>query len=182
MTDDPQSGPEAGISTRTMEFVVAALIMLFGALVVYDSLRLGAGWAEDGPQSGYFPFYIGLLLCVASLGTIAQVVFAQWKRRGQPVGSIEEQRQLFVGWGPLKLVFSVLVPSLLYVLGVQLIGIYVASAIYIAVFMVWLGHYSWLKSATISVAVTAVLFAMFEIWFKVPLFKGTYDPLSFLGY
>jgi hypothetical protein len=182
MTDDPQSGPEAGISTRTMEIVVAVLILLFGALVVYDSLRLGAGWADDGPQSGYFPFYIGLLLCVASVGTIAQVAFAQWKRRDQPVGSIEAQRQLFVGWGPLKLVLSVLVPSLVYVLGVQLIGIYVASAIYIAVFMVWLGNYTWLKSAVISLAVVTVLFAMFEIWFKVPLFKGLYDPLAFLGY
>ena len=182
MTDDPRTGPEAGISTRTMEFVVAIIILLFGALVVYDSLRLGAGWADDGPQSGYFPFYIGLLLCVASLGTLAQVAFEQWRRRHLPVGPIAQHQQLFVGWGPLKLVLSVLVPSLFYVLGVQLIGIYVASAVYIAVFMVWLGHYSWLKSIGISVAVTTVLFAMFEIWFKVPLYKGMVDPLAFLGY
>ena len=182
MTDEPPSGPEAGISTRTMEFVVAFIILLFGAIVVYDSLRLGAGWADDGPQSGYFPFYIGLLLCVASLGTLASAALARWKRRGQPVGAVDEQRQLFVGWAPLKLVFSVLVPSMFYVLGVQLIGIYVASAVYIAFFMVWLGHYGWLKSAAISLAVMAVLFAMFEIWFKVPLFKGFYDPLAFLGY
>ena len=182
MTDDEPTGPEAGISRRTMEYIVAVVILLFGALVVYDSRRLGASWGDDGPQSGYFPFYIGLLLCVASLGTIVQLRLAQWKRRGQPIGPVEEMRQLFVGWGPLKLVLSVLVPSTLYVLGVQVIGIYVASAAYIAIFMVWLGHYSWIKSAAISLAVTAVLFAMFEIWFKVPLWKGIYDPLAFLGY
>ena len=46
----------------------------------------------------------------------------------------------------------------------------------------WLGGYSVLRSALIGVAVMAVLFAMFEIWFKVPLVKGWLNPLAFLGY
>ena len=58
----------------------------------------------------------------------------------------------FVAWGQLKLVLSVLVPAFVYVLGVQLIGIYVASAVYITLFMRWLGHYPWAKSAAIGVA------------------------------
>ena len=73
-------------------------------------------------------------------------------------------------------------PALVYVLGVQLIGIYVASAIYITLFMRWLGHYPWVKSAAIGVAVSASIFVMFEVWFKVPLFKGAFDPLALLGY
>ena len=77
---------------------------------------------------------------------------------------------------------SVLLPALVYVLGVQLIGIYVASALYITLFMRWLGHYRWLKSVLIGVLVSASIFVMFEIWFKVPLFKGAYDPLAWLGY
>jgi hypothetical protein len=32
------------------------------------------------------------------------------------------------------------------------------------------------------VVVNAVFFLMFEVWFKVPLYKGTLDPLRFLGY
>ena len=82
----------------------------------------------------------------------------------------------------MKLVLTVLVPALIYVLCVQYIGLYVASAIYITVFMVWLGKYSWWRSAAIGLVVTVCLFLMFEVWFKVPLFKGTLDPLSFLGY
>ena len=74
------------------------------------------------------------------------------------------------------------VGAAVYVLGIQLIGIYVASAIYIAVFMVWLGRYSMLLSASIGVAVMAAFFLMFEVWFKVALYKGLFDPLSFLGY
>ena len=75
-----------------------------------------------------------------------------------------------------------LLPALVYVGAVQFLGLYVASAVYIALFMVVLGKYSWLKSIIVSTAVVILFFVMFEIWFKVPLFKGQLDPLRFLGY
>ncbi|HET6960306.1 MAG TPA: tripartite tricarboxylate transporter TctB family protein [Vicinamibacterales bacterium] len=182
MSDDKPSGGEAGISTRTMEIVVALVLLAIGLLVVVDSYRLGSKWGSDGPQSGYFPFYIGLLLCIACIATLVSVAFKNWQRRDTAESAVAERLSQFVGWRQLKLVLSVLIPALVYVLGVQLIGIYVASAVYIALFMRWLGRYSWLKSVAIGVIVSASIFAMFEIWFKVPLFKGTWDPLSFLGY
>ena len=182
MSDDKPSGGEAGISTRTMEIAVAAILFATGALVVFDSYRLGASWADDGPQSGYFPFYIGLLLCISSVATLTQVAIAEWKRRDRFRGAIAERLELFVAWGPFKLVLSVLLPAILYVAAIQLIGIYVASAIYIAAFMRWLGKYSWVKSVAVGFAVSASLFIMFEIWFKVPLFKGAWDPLAPLGF
>jgi len=63
-----------------------------------------------------------------------------------------------------------------------LLGLYVASAVYVALFMIVLGKYSPLKSVITAVVLNVIFFAMFEIWFKVPLFKGTFDPLRFLGY
>ena len=173
MDEEQQSGTHnaTGVSVRTMEIVVAVVIFVLGAIVVFDSYRLGSKWGIDGPQSGYFPFYIGILLCFSSLGTLAQTFLKK-----------DAVREVFVDWGPLKLVFTVLIPALVYVVFVQYIGIYVASAIYIAVFMVWLGKYSWVKSAVIAVVVNVIFFLMFEVWFKVPLFKGNLDPLRFLGY
>lgn len=173
MDEEQQSGAHnaTGISVRTMEIVVAVAIFVLGAIVVFDSYRLGSKWGTDGPQSGYFPFYIGILLCFSSLGTLAQAFLKK-----------DAVREVFVDWEPLKLVFTVLIPALVYVVFVQYIGIYVASAIYIAVFMVWLGKYSWVKSAVIAVVVNVIFFLMFEVWFKVPLFKGDLDPLRFLGY
>ena len=176
--DDQETADDAGISTRTMEIVVALVLLALSALVVYDSYRLGSKWGNDGPQSGYFPFYIGLLLGVASLATLVRVFLTQWRRDGKataPPG-------LFVEWGQLKLVLSVLVPAVVYVLAVQLVGMYVASAVYIMLFMRWLGHYSWVKSAAIGFGVSAAIFVLFEIWFKVPLYKGVYDALAWLGY
>jgi hypothetical protein len=137
---------------------------------VYDSVRLGFRWVGDGPEAGYFPFYIGTFICISSVVTFGQAVFGK-KKSG-----------VFVEWPQLKLVFSVLVPAGFFILGIQLIGIYVAAAAYIAVFMVWLGKYNWIKGAVLGVAVSVLMFMMFEVWFKVPLFKGAYNPLGFLGY
>jgi hypothetical protein len=77
---------------------------------------------------------------------------------------------------------SVLWPAAVYVLGIYFLGIYLASAIYIALFMIVLGKYPAVKSVILAVAVNAVFFLMFEVWFKVPLYKGTLEPLRFLGY
>jgi len=68
------------------------------------------------------------------------------------------------------------------VLCITFVGPYVASAIYIALFMIVLGKYSWVKSVIAALVVNTVFFCMFEVWFKVPLFKGALDPLRFLGY
>jgi hypothetical protein len=169
--DSPDSKRPA-VTYRTMEIVVALLLLLFGAVVAIDSFRLGARWAGDGPQSGYFPFYIGLVICISSVVTLLQAVFGR-----AALGS-----HTFVRRGQLRQVISVLVPAALYVLGIQLIGIYIASTFYIAVFMVWLGKYSWLKSAVLGLMASAGFFVMFEIWFKVPLPKGVFNALGFLGY
>jgi len=182
MSDEKPVEGERGISTPAMDATVALLILGIGILVVGDSYRLGSRWGDDGPQSGYFPFYIGLLLCIASTATLLQVAFVEWKRRQEFKGRVALHRDQFVAWSQLKRVFAVLLPASVYVLGVQLFGFYVASVVYIALFMVWLGKYPWPKSVAIGLGVSVSLFLMFEVWFKVPLFKGAYDMLSRLGY
>lgn len=161
----------AGVPTYIVEAVVALLIVLLGVVVSTGSWKLGAGWTTDGPGAGYFPFYIGVILCISGLGILFQTVVG--KRRNH---------EIFVDSEQLKRVLSVLLPALVYVFAVQFIGLYVASALYIALFMIVLGKYSPLKSVVVALAVVALFFMMFEVWFKVPLFKGMFDPLRFLGY
>ena len=90
--------------------------------------------------------------------------------------------EVFVDREQLGRVLSVLLPAMAYVGAVQFLGLYIASAIYIALFMIFLGKYPVLKSALLGLVFNALFFAMFEVWFKVPLYKGTLDPLRFLGY
>jgi putative Ca2+/H+ antiporter (TMEM165/GDT1 family) len=156
---------KAVASTRTAELVMAGLFLAFGVLVMWDSRRLGASWADDGPQAGYFPFYIGLFIVVSSVANAF---------RALNLGA--KGKVAFVEWGQLRMVLLVMIPTTLYVALIVnpwfTLGIYLASAIYIAFFMWYLGKYRWTKIAPVSLGVVVFFFLMFEIWFKVPLPKG----------
>lgn len=169
--NQPTTGNRTGVATHIVETVVALCILVMGIVVIQGSRALGSGWTSDGPGSGYFPFYIGVLLCIAGVGIIYQALFGKNKNT-----------EVFVDSEQLKRVLSVLLPALVYVGAVQFVGLYVASAVYIALFMIILGKYSWLKSVIVALGVVVLFFLMFEVWFKVPLFKGQFDLLQFLGY
>jgi hypothetical protein len=160
MSERDQEG-RAAISTRAMEIVTALLVVLGGAVVAGDSFRLGARWGEDGPQAGYFPFYIGLIICLAGAGIFLQAL------RDRALSE-----DAFVETGQLKTIFVVLVPTTVYIALIAWLGFYLASTLYIAYFMYQLGNYSWLKIAPVAIGVSVVFFLIFEIWFQVPLPKG----------
>jgi hypothetical protein len=173
MEPNEPSGAErrTGVPTNVVEAAVAFLVLVLGVVVIQGSWKLGSRWTTDGPGSGYFPFYIGLILCISGAGIMYQALLGK-----------KRNTEIFVDSEQLKRVLSVLVPALIYVGAVQFVGLYVASAVYIALFMIVLGKYSRIKSVITAVVVVVLFFLMFEVWFKVPLFKGMFDPLSFLGY
>ncbi len=161
-----QQEGRAALRQKSAEIVVAALFFLAGAIVVYDSLRLGAKWAEDGPEAGYFPFIVGLIICIASAINFA-AMFA-WARNTD---------RTFVEVGQLKMVLAVLLPTAVYVGLIGLLGIYVASAVFVAFFMRWLGKYDWWKLAAVSIGNSVFFFVIFEVWFKIPLPKGPLEAM-----
>ena len=160
-------------SVRLWDALVALGFFAFGALVVWESRRLGAAWASDGPQAGYFPFYIGLLICISSAATF----FAA-------LNLGERGRKAFVQWGQAKMILTVVVSSVVYVALIRnplySLGIYEASAIFIAFFMWYLGKYRLGKILAVSIGTVVVFFLMFEIWFLVPLPKGPVE--AWLGF
>lgn len=164
-------GERSGVATWVVEAVVAFAILVAGVVVLYTSYQLGAGWTTDGPGAGYFPFYVGVMLALSGAVTLYQAIFGK-----------ERSTEVFVDREQLKRILSVLLPAVVFVLAIQFIGVYVASAIYIAAFMIILGKFSWIKSILLGLIVNTVFFLMFEVWFKVPLFKGSLEPLRFLGY
>ncbi|MBU3598530.1 tripartite tricarboxylate transporter TctB family protein [Polynucleobacter bastaniensis] len=160
------------ISVRMMDIVTSIAFLALGLTVMIGSLKLGASWGVDGPEAGYFPFYISLIIMLSSAVTLYQVA----------VVNKNKKTESFVDREPSRQVMAVLLPAIVFVLGVQLIGIYVASAIYIAIFMVWLGKYPIWKAIVVSLGVSAALYLMFEFWFQVPLPHGSwFNPLEFIG-
>ncbi|MEO5695957.1 MAG: tripartite tricarboxylate transporter TctB family protein [Burkholderiaceae bacterium] len=161
---DVDNGP--AVLERGPELGVAIVLVVFALGVIADSLRVGIGWADDGPRSGYFPFYIGVLLLGASATTMISTLL-HWK-------SLDAE---FAKRSQLALVISVLIPMIIYVVAVSYIGIYIASALLIGFFMRRHGKFGWAFSIGISVAVPVVFFLVFERWFLVPLAKGPIEQL-----
>ena len=158
----------AGPSHRSVEIGVAIVIATIGLISIIGSLRVGVGWGAEGPQAGFFPFYIGLIVIISSAINLAQVF------------ATANDGAVFAAWIQLRQVMSVVVPTAIYVTVIPYTGVYVASMLLIAVFMMWLGKYRWTVAIPVAVGVPILTFAMFEIWFLVPLPKGPLENL--LGY
>jgi hypothetical protein len=160
-------GPEGPrlISIRAMEIVVSLLMLGAAAIVITDSFRLGMGWQEnEGPRAGYFPFYIGLILAISSAINLLRAAL-----------DAKGTTKTFTTKPAILQVLAVLIPLGIYVVAVAFIGIYVSSAIYMALFMWYFGKFPIWRGAIVGVAVSSVFFLMFEIWFLVPLPKGPID-------
>ncbi|MFM8899029.1 MAG: tripartite tricarboxylate transporter TctB family protein [Burkholderiales bacterium] len=159
----------AGPSTRWPELVVALVLMGVACLILVDSLRVGIGWADDGPRSGYFPFIIGCLLFLAA-GSVALGQLWRWKR----------DHAVFVEPAQWASVRAMAWPMTAYVLLIAPLGIYVASALLIGYFMHRHGRYRWFWSLLVALGVPLLFFIVFERWFLVLLPKGPLERL--LGY
>jgi hypothetical protein len=164
-------GVRTGVATYVVDAVVAAILLALGLLVVTASWELGATWTSDGPGSGYFPFGIGILICVSGAVTLFSSLFGKNKNT-----------EIFVDGEQFKRVMQVFIPAIIYVGAIEILGVYVSSIFYIALFMVLLGKFSPIKAIIAALSVNIVFFLMFEVWFKVPLYKGSMDLTSFLGY
>jgi putative tricarboxylic transport membrane protein len=157
----PEADSPAVASTRTVEIVVSLLLVTLAVTLGIDNYRTGIGWDSTGPQAGYFPFYLSVILAGASLYGLAATLLA----RG--VAS-----ETFVTRAQLRRVLLVFVPTLLFCFGVQYLGIYVASFVLIAGFMRGVGKIAWWKSLVTAVLFTVIMFVTFDIAFDVIMPKG----------
>jgi hypothetical protein len=153
-----------GPNHRRVELGVAIATGVFAAIVIGGSYGVGIGWDVDGPMAGFFPFYVGTLILLASIVNFIQI----WVQSGEG---------LFAEWGQLRQVSLVVIPTAIYVAIIPYTGIYLASALLIAVFMRWLGRYGPAMIAVMAIGMPIATFLVFEKWFLVPLPKGPIENL-----
>ena len=152
---------------RTADLTTALVLMGISALVVWDALRLGIGWGTDGPQSGFFPFWLAVIVVTCSARIAVKAIH---RARGVP----------FIKREQIAPVLKALLPAAAFVLLTQLVGLYVAAGLYLGVYMRWIGRYSWAAVLVLSVVFPVVTFFVFERWFLVPMPKGPLE--AWLGY
>jgi hypothetical protein len=163
-----------GVSVPAMEIATALAFAMAGAAAIWDSARLGAGWGADGPQSGYFPFWIGVLLVLAATAQLLAAGRMAAARAGAPG---DHDAPMFLTWEQARTVATVFLPTVAYVAAIPFAGIYVASAALVAWFMVRLGGFAVSRAVPAGIATAAVAFVVFEIWFLVALPKGPVEEL-----
>jgi hypothetical protein len=158
---------------RAADLIVSAVLILLGGVVLRDAVRLGFGWGLEGPQSGFFPFWLAVILL-----SISVVIFVQaLRRRGD---------KPFVGPGQLEPVLKVLLPVIAFIVVTDPpgpfkgLGLYVAAAFYLGFYMRWVGRHDWRAVVALSVVVPVVAFFIFEKWFLVPMPKGPVE--DWFGY
>ena len=152
---------------RTADLITALALMLLGGVVIFDAVRIGIGWGTDGPKSGFFPFWLAVIMLAACLLILLQSI-----SRPSPAPFVT-RKQL----GP---VLKVLWPAAAAVALMQFVGLYVASALYMAFYMRWVGRHSWPVVITLAVLIPIATFLVFETWFLVPMPKGPLE--AWLGY
>jgi putative tricarboxylic transport membrane protein len=164
IVDDP-TAPEADspavCSTRTVEIVVCLLLLALAVTLGIDNYRTGISWDSTGPQAGYFPFYLSVILAGASLYGLVTT----WLARKVPSDT-------FVTRAQLRRVMLVFLPTAAFCLAMQYLGLYVASFLLIAGFMRLIGKIAWWKSLLTAFVFTAIMFATFDIAFDVIMPKG----------
>jgi hypothetical protein len=152
---------------RAADLTTAAILIAGGLIVLWDSLRLGIGWGTDGPKSGFFPFWLAVITVAACLAIAVQA----WR---------QADRRPFIPHGAMRPVLTVLVPAIGFVVLIQVVGLYVATAVYMGAYMRWIGRYSWPLIVLVALGFPLATFLVFEIWFLVPMPKGPLE--AWLGY
>lgn len=164
LVDDP-TAPEddspSVVSSRAVEIVVCLALLALAATLGYDNWRTGAAWDSTGPEPGYFPFYLSVILGGASLYGLLSAGLAR-----------SNGMQTFVTRAQARRVLAVFVPTLLFCLVTQFLGLYVASFLLIAGFMRVIGKIALWKSLLTALLFTGVMFVTFDVAFDVIMPKG----------
>jgi putative tricarboxylic transport membrane protein len=162
----PASDSPAVTTNRTVDVVVSFLLLAFAGVLAYDNWRTGMGWDSTGPQAGYFPFYLSVILAGACLWGLAKEFPAR-----------RQSDKTFVTRDQFRRVLQVFVPTLLFCFLMQWLGLYVASFLLVAGFMVFIGRIAAWKSLLTAFLFVFAMFVTFDIAFDVIMPKGPLEAL-----
>jgi hypothetical protein len=158
---------------RALNLATAALLMLLSGIVIYDALRIGVGWGSEGPQSGFFPFWLAPLLATVSIVLFVRAL-RSWSQ--EPFVTRERFVPVLKVLGPLAGFIVLTDPPGPW----SGLGLYVAAGLYLGFYMRWVGRHDWRTVVALATAVPVLTFVIFETWFLVPMPKGPVE--TWLGY
>lgn len=153
---------------RQAEILCALGLLVVAGLTLWQSAaHLYIWWGPSGPGSGFFPFWLSVGLGLCALGILAKAL------RMRPDAAPAKTR--FIPEGALPSLLKVVGPIVGMILVMQVVGFYLAAAIYLAVVTRWLGRHSWPVVLGVSLLFPVAVYLVIEQWFLVVLPRGYID-------
>ena len=139
--------------------------------LIFEAAKQPIGWGDIGPEAGFIPFYLGIGMGICSVIILAQ---ALWKR----YRNLSAEK--LIPPGALGSILKVGVSAALTVLATYWLGLYLAGAIYIALYMWRVGTHRWRVTIPVALGFPVLVFLFFEKLMLMPLPKGILE--DFLNY
>lgn len=158
------------VTYQAVEIGFLVLVGLLGALVLSDSLRLGPGWGEQGPQPGFFPFALTVLMLLGAAGVLVATIRSP------------DRRPFFEAREEVQDLLKVGIPLLFAIAAVRWLGLYVTSGIYLAFFMAWYGRFRWYQALAGGIVLSLLLWLSLRVGFNIPMPMSVFYRMELLPF
>ena len=146
---------------RQADRVTAALLLAFAVAFSVGALKNYQWWGSGGPGPAFLPFWLGLVMALLALGLLLRSLKQQhpghaWLPRGEGL------RDMLV----------VLAVTVAFVALLNVTGMIIGTALYLAVLVRYLGRHRWWVTLAIALAAAGFNWLVFVHWLRVPMPEG----------
>lgn len=143
------------------DLAVAVAFMVVAALIIQQGVKLGPGWGDSGPEPGFFPFSLAMLMGLGGLAIVIQGVI-HGVRRTASSAFFEDREEITE-------LFRVGVPIAAAIAAVPVFGLYLMTALYTWLFSWWHGRFRWYSSVFAGVVIPVVMYAILDQGLRIPM-------------
>lgn len=160
-----QPCPIERLFMRRAEIILGSAWLILTAVILFEAIRLGFGYEQWGPASGFVVFWLAILQLICAAGILVK----GWK--------MKRRDGFFLSRSAMWSAIWVTLTSALYCVLILTVGIYIATAVECALFSSWLGRHRWRTVLIFAVVTPVIIFYGIEVALMIPLPKSPlYGP------
>ena len=146
---------------RSADRVTAALLLAFAVAFSVGALKQYQWWGSGGPGPAFMPFWLGLVMALLAVVLLVRSLKERnpgeaWLPRGEGL------RDLLV----------VLAATIAFVALLNVTGMLIGTALYLAFLVRYLGRHRWWVTLAIALAAAGFNWLVFVHWLRVPMPEG----------
>lgn len=157
---------------RRAELMMAVVLAIFSAYLMWKSAELPIGWIPgEGPGGGAFPFWLSAGMLLSCLWIIWR-----WAKRLTPQSRSDAP---YFDKHSAVLIGMVAGALVLMIGAIHWVGVYGAIPVFFVFYMKFIGRHSWFQTSSFAIGAPIITFFFFEILLHITLPKGATEPLFY---